>query len=338
MDKQKTKIFIHSIGWIAFLFIPLFFYQPRPDNPNPDLLFIISSLVSGILMIGFFYLNSLIFFPNQYLKGRYTLYLLNVLTAFLLICVIILTISHFFRPPNQEELFRPPPPTFPLPLAGNLLFRFLIVLFLSCAMTVNARWKKTEEEKMKAEVSYLKAQINPHFLFNTLNSIYSLSIKKSDETSNAIIKLSNIMRYVVSDATHEFVSVEKEIDYIKSYIELQKLRLTSSIIVQVEINIENPGKRIAPMLLIPFIENAFKHGVNTEENCFISIRIELDTNELHLIVENKKVAIQKQIEEYSGLGIQNSKNRLNLIYPSKHTLNITNGTNTYTVDLKINLQ
>lgn len=195
-----------------------------------------------------------------------------------------------------------------------------------------------EEAKMKAEVSYLRAQINPHFLFNTLNSIYSLSIKKSDYTSEAIVKLSNMMRYVMSDANRDFVSLEDELNYIGSYIDLQKLRLNSKVKIDTKISEESYGLRIAPLILIPFIENIFKHGVNTEEDCFLKIWIDVNMRELSLFIENKKVNAQKPCLDRSGLGIENSRQRLQLLYPEHHKLEIDETSEKYSVTLKIVLK
>ena len=129
-------------------------------------------------------------------------------------------------------------------------------------LKINSRLKLAEKEKVNAELSYLKAQINPHFLFNTLNSIYSLAIEKSDYTATAVVKLSSMMRYVITDASHKFVPLEKEINYISNYIELQKLRIDSSIKLMYTVTGDISDKKIAPLVLISFIENAFKYGVN----------------------------------------------------------------------------
>src|ERR1700748_3501739 len=187
-------------------------------------------------------------------------------------------------------------------------------------LKISNRLKLAEREKVNAELSYLKAQINPHFLFNTLNSIYSLAIEKSDYTATAVVKLSGMMRYVITDASHKFVSLEKEINYISDYIELQKIRLDDSIKLSYSVSGDPADKIVAPLVLISFIENAFKYGVNAEENSEIKIHIDSTKGYVHLRVFNKKVKIQQVNTHTSGLGIENTINRLQLLYPGRHKL------------------
>lgn len=218
---------------------------------------------------------------------------------------------------------------------GHQFFLFAATLLLSLTIKINGRWRKTEKEKLNAELSYLKAQINPHFLFNTLNSIYSLSIIKSDKTSEAVVKLSGMMRYVLSEAHQERVPLDKEIMYITHYIELQQIRLGNTVQLEYTVQGDMIGKEIAPLILISFVENAFKHGVNAEENSAISIQLKAEVDHFYMEVKNNKVKSVISIEEESGLGIENTKNRLNLLYPNKHELNIQDDGKQFSVILKI---
>ena len=217
------------------------------------------------------------------------------------------------------------------------VFPFLLMIFFSLMIRINDRLKQTEKEKTMATLSYLKAQINPHFLFNTLNSIYSLAIEKSDYTATAIVKLSGMMRYVISETNSDFVSLDKEITYITDYIDLQKVRLGNTINLSFSIKGSYAGKQIAPFILIPFVENAFKHGVNPEENSSIVISIEIKENEIILIVNNNKVNINKSKEIESGLGIRNTRNRLQLLYPANHSLIINDDNKEFKVYLQISI-
>ncbi len=195
-----------------------------------------------------------------------------------------------------------------------------------------------EVEKNSAEVSYLRSQINPHFLFNTFNSIYALAIKENAErTANGMLKLSGMMRYVVSESSSEFVPLEKELSYINDFIELQKLRIDSGVNLEYALKGIPEGKRIAPLLLIPFIENAFKHGVNPDEDSSIRILIDIGEDTLHLFVENNKVSIHHEKNERMGYGIENTRNRLSLLYPSNHTLVIVDTSKKYQVNLNLKL-
>lgn len=203
-------------------------------------------------------------------------------------------------------------------------------------LKISSLLKLAEKEKVNAELSYLKAQINPHFLFNTLNSIYSLAIEKSDYTATAVVKLSGMMRYVITDASHKFVPLEKEINYISDYIDLQKLRIDSTIKLTFYVSGDVADKKIAPLVLISFIENAFKYGVNAEENSEININIDITKAYLHMRVTNKKVSM-KQVQPKSGLGIENAQNRLQLLYPANHKLVIKETKTDFSILLSLHL-
>jgi LytS/YehU family sensor histidine kinase len=205
-------------------------------------------------------------------------------------------------------------------------------------LKINTRLKLTEEEKIRVELSYLKSQINPHFLFNTLNSIYALAIKENaNKTATGMLKLSGMMRYVVTEASNELVSLEKEMTYINNYIELQKLRLDKSVMLNFEINGDIQNQKIAPIILIPFIENAFKYGVNPDEDSNIKIVISISKLQIILLVENNKVTANSNTIEKTGYGIKNTKNRLALLYPARYELDINETATFYTVKLKISL-
>jgi len=334
MNEKSIKILTHLIGWLAFIILPLNFFIKKPDHPEPNLsspFFITINILLGILLIGFFYLNFYVLSPRLYLKKKIVLYLLSALISLIIISILTIIILYFTIPPP------PGAPPMPNPIFLNILFRFLIVFGLSSGISSFYYWKNLEVEKSKAEVSLLKSQINPHFLFNTLNSIYALSIKKSNSTPDAIIQLSNMMRYVTSEANQELVSLDQELKYINNYINLQKLRLTSKVKIEANMPKSNLQLQIAPLLIIPFIENAFKYGVNTEEDCKISININVVENKIHLLIENKKVKTNANQDEKLGLGIANTTKRLQLLYSNKHNLEIIDKTNTFTVDLKLTL-
>ncbi len=214
---------------------------------------------------------------------------------------------------------------------------FLFVILFSLVINTRNQLRATEKEKLNAELSYLKAQINPHFLFNTLNSIYSLAIEKSDATPTAVVKLSGMMRYVLTESSAEFVSLEKEINYIRDFVDLQKIRLGETAEVQFDVSGEYLGNRIAPLILIAFIENAFKHGVNPEERSFITIQIKITNKILFLLVKNKKVNSISNSNLSNLVGLENTINRLNLIYPSKYKLKFNDLADEYSVELTIEL-
>jgi hypothetical protein len=231
---------------------------------------------------------------------------------------------------------------------SNRLFVFLVVLFLALLLKIRDRWIKAEEEKLQAELAYLKTQINPHFLFNTLNSIYAMALGKSDQAAGAIQRLSAMMRYVLTDTGREKVALKLEIAYLIDYIELQKTRFEETVHVDLSINGDPGNKQIVPLLLIPFVENAFKYGVNPEEPATITIRIDILDQEFILLVANRKVAGRPKdharaaelgtlptAAESGGLGIRNTRERLQLLYPGQYTLEIKNNNNDFMVSLNL---
>jgi len=189
-------------------------------------------------------------------------------------------------------------------------------------------------EKQSSELALLRSQINPHFLFNTLNNIYSLVYKKSEDAPEAVMKMSAIMRYMLYDATTDSVLLEKEIEYLKSFIELEKLRIRHKDFVELNITGNVEGRTIAPMLLIPFVENAFKHGSKTVTNPGIRIYLTILPQEIRFGVHNhlrKNNTAPK--DQTGGVGLNNIRRRLNLLYPGKHMLEITTNENSFNVQL-----
>jgi len=236
-------------------------------------------------------------------------------------------------PPDRRPGFLSKKPRF------EYLFQFMMVLVLSAMIRINNRLKQIEKEKVNAELAYLKAQINPHFLFNTLNSIYSSAIEENaDNTASAVVKLSGMMRYVISESQHLYVPLEKELSYISDYIELQKIRLGETVHLDYSISGDPARKQVAPLILISFIENAFKHGVNPEEDSSIDIEIIIDGNRLQMSVLNNKVNTVNGNASKNNVGLENTTNRLKLLYPSKYELVIKEDEKEYRVLLKINLQ
>jgi LytS/YehU family sensor histidine kinase len=189
---------------------------------------------------------------------------------------------------------------------------------------------------LQAELRQLKAQIHPHFLFNTLNSLYALAIRKDDRTAEMIVKLADFMRYMIRDAHRNKVPLEKETDYINNYIDLQRARLRNSVPIYYALEGDVAGQQIAPLLLFSFIENAFKHGVNPDEDSLIRIELRVQADELRLHVFNHKVRTS-HIEASNGVGMPNAKDRLRLLYPDAHQLLIDDAPGHFRVTLTLTL-
>lgn len=225
----------------------------------------------------------------------------------------------------------------------NKVISFSLILFLigglirlGFSFIKNQNEKKVlENANLNAEISFLRSQINPHFLFNTLNGIYSLANEGSEKTKDSILKLSDLLRYVLYDSSDENVPLSKDIQYISNYIDLQRLRLSSKVFIDYRIEGNIQGYFIPPLLLIAFIENAFKHGISYSHASVIRIHIKVYEKILTLYVENPVV---ENNSFAGGLGLKNVKRRLELLYPSHHSLDITQKDQLNIVNLKIHLK
>ncbi|MCD8317876.1 MAG: histidine kinase [Paraprevotella sp.] len=195
--------------------------------------------------------------------------------------------------------------------------------------------RNLEDEKNKAELALFKAQINPHFLFNTLNTLYGLLITHSDKAEASFEKFVNLVKYMYRNANSDYIPISQEIDYIGQYVELQSLRLSEQTQVTFRHETESPQKPIPPMLLITFIENAFKYGVSSGENGFIHIELMQKGDLVHFYIENR--ILIREVKDSKKMGIENSRKRLELLYPDKHDLKITAENDIFRVELTLNI-
>jgi len=347
--KNTPSSVIHILCWIIILLISLITFYNR-FNVFPNNNDFIYRMSFNIIL---FYLNYSLLVPNLLLNKKILLY---VIVSFIFI-VISVYISQNVIPFNQfnsnfskgDEIIglrdkriaiNHTGENFRAPIQGLVTF---LLFAVSASIKLVSEWYKNEKiktqvetHKITAELSFLKAQLNPHFLFNSLNSIYSLANKKSDHTTDAIVTLSELMRYMIYETDKEFVSLQKEIDYIKNYISLQNLRLKDSSGVRFNVH-GNLDQNIEPLLLISFIENAFKYGTDYTGKTNINIKIIAEENNLTLKVSNY-ISLKEKNNLNSGFGIQNIENRLNLLYPNSHTLKIEELNNLYKVELLLKLK
>ncbi|MCR1025721.1 sensor histidine kinase [Cellulophaga baltica] len=219
------------------------------------------------------------------------------------------------------------------------LLQFIGIFFLSLYLRVNERLTEINNEKLLTEIAYLKSQINPHFLFNTLNSLFALALTKSDKTPQAILQLSDLMRYVITQNNQQFIALDKEVGYLKSFIDLQKLRLTKKTTLRTEFRGDFENQEINPLMLICIIENAFKYGSDVENNSEIEISLVLEDNILKLNVTNTIVKSTERIKNQStSLGLKNTKKQLELFYANKYKLNVVSNMEYFKVNLEIELK
>ncbi|RYZ56008.1 MAG: histidine kinase [Sphingobacteriales bacterium] len=335
MHLVKRPLWIFVIATATFLLMPLFF-EPGPPGPHGprrhhEDVFLIKDFLGRLLLAGYFYLNFLILIPRLYFSKRIFGYACCCLVAYLLISYLPALMVDLPRPQGRPHH----PWGFLLGNLGHTFFGFVAITLLALAARIHLRWRSTEQSQLTAQLSYLKAQVNPHFLFNTLHSIYSLSIEKSDKTPEAILRLSDMMRYVLSDTEKELVPLAEEIKYLTDYIGLQELRLSQSTKIEYGVTGDPEGRFLAPLVLIPFVENAFKHGSSPEEPSLIRIMINISSDYLSFDIQNNKVARQTNTIK-TCIGLENAKKRLELIYPGTHWLVIKEDAGLFTVNLKIN--
>ncbi len=341
MKVKRFTIATHVLVWVLLLVIPYISTDQVFNSLDPasDIKYLFHCLLLSAVLISTFYFNYLFLIPRYLLAKKYWIYFSFLILA--IATVILLSGLIFFFSDFNPEILAQTNPTIEkiIPvIIINAISLWLLSIVSSILWTVYNRLKQTESEKLSAQIASLKSQINPHFLFNTLNNIYATAIDTSPKAADMVDKLSEMMRYTMKDIQQDFVWLEDEINYISNFIELQQIRLDRGVKLEYTPLKNIPDVRIAPMLLIPFIENAFKHGVNSEQKSRIRIEIMINQQELQLRVVNNKVNVQQDISERSGLGIENTRHRLNLIYPSNHLLVISDNEKEFFVSLYINLQ
>ncbi|HMQ89893.1 MAG TPA: histidine kinase [Flavilitoribacter sp.] len=341
---KSGKVLIHLIVWLQVMALPfiireLFFAGTDAPKiltqPFAGTNWVLLLLFFGI-MVSFFYLNAGIFVPKLLLKRRFGVYLLVIAGCMFVMILLIkgvvsldlVTDAEFFR---QRRFL-------------GLGSAFITFWFASVGYQMTRAWFQSEQarrdlenEKLKTELSYLQGQVNPHFLFNTLNTIYTLAHRKSDRTAESVLQLSNLLRYVM-DSPPQSVLLEDEIRHLQDFIALHKLRLTDKTQVVFEVTGHPSGIPIAPMLLLPFVENAFKHGVSSHRESTILFRLEIRENSLRFRSENARFNSAGVERDRTGIGIQNLQRRLVLIYPEAHQLHLTETPDQYIAELTIHLK
>ncbi len=352
MKKKIVQVVINIAAWACFLMLPfVFFSRPKDSSIIPDQPITLYFVLSNSLFICFYYFNAYLLIPKILARKKILLYILIIFSLLIFFGTFPRLYDYLSNggllklPPAHWRVNRPPNVTRPLLAPGSIAI-FLLVFVISTGVRVVSQWfqserrnKEIENEKLHTELSFLRSQINPHFLFNTLNNIYSLAANQSEKTAEAVMKLSSIMRYVLTEAKNDAVPLEKEIQFITHYIELQKLRLTNKSSVDFTVTGEPAGKQVSPLLFLPFVENAFKYGISTREKSPITILLQIKNPELCFMVKNNKhTNTLLKPADNTGIGINNARRRLDLLYTDRYRLDILDEKSAYTVHLNIHLQ
>ncbi len=340
--KFKGAILIHIFFW-GIIGVPYFMGLSNEMELNFRNI-LLHFLYPTILSLSTFYINYFILIPQLIKKeSKYLLYMFSLL---ILVIVVVAVRMGCLLMYNDLLNLGPEGILDKKKIFWYFLFSifytgFLLVFGLLLKLTIdwfsNERIQRNlETEKREMELQFLKSQLNPHFLFNSLNNIYSLAYQKSEKTAGAILKLSEIMRYMIYESNDSMSDLGKEVEYLKSYIDLHRLRFKDGGAVKLTINGEIDGQQIVPLILISFIENAFKHGVATDSEDPILINLIANQKILHFSVKNKKNKDNYK-DKVGGVGLSNVERRLQLMYPDRYKLNIVNSATHYTTELMLDL-
>ena len=319
-------VLLHVSGWLLFLSLPAFF-NPRMQQWSvsavaADML-IPPRLANGLLLVLVFYIQYYGAIPRLYLGKKYVLYGANLFLCLL----VLLGINAVMQPPEFRH--RPEPV-----LYGFHLFMFLMVLIVPFPLRLYQQWQESRRQHLAAESALLKSQLNPHFLFNALNSIYALALRADPRTPDAILQLSGLARYAIGEAALEKVPLGVEVAQLRDYLSFQQLRLSTNMHVVTDVEIHDESVLLPPLLLLPFVENAFKYGVTAGREATIRLSLRGNGQQLHFSVLNEK-CIDARTPQGLGKGIAIARRRLELAFPGRHRFHIADEPLTFRVTLDI---
>lgn len=352
MPKQQIKnILIQVLFWSTSVFCILLILGTKNELDNGFWNRVLITLIGTSLVV---YVNLRWLLPKLYYRKKIALYVLSCIG---LLSVIVWGTHYDGFPWNKKERIEQAPHNEQKPyrqndandavegtnfrwLVRNLPPLFICLLgssLLSVIRFANQKEKEAmalEKIQLETEIKFLKSQINPHFLFNSLHNIYSLSVMKSELASSQLLQLSDILRYMLHDSNEEKVPLTREVEYLRNYLGLAQLKDSRGMDVSFTVPAENSNLVVAPLLFIPFVENAFKHSqIEDLENGYIRISLNIKGQELEFNVENSKPKNVYRKDEVGGIGLSNIKQRLKLLYPNKHTLDIDDSQDAFKVNL-----
>ncbi|WP_420386509.1 sensor histidine kinase [Roseivirga sp.] len=341
---RTPRILWHIIFWTVYI---LFFGIVYGSFDERYGMHIMIQLIDALVQMPAVYITLYVLMPKLLYKQKYGAFFLYIA----LVVIVFATLLWFEYVFIEHPVFWPND-SFQSPLinVGKILKMtsgIYPVLFIAVVIKWFKYWyqeqKKNQqlvEDKLEAELKFLKSQIHPHFLFNTLNNLYALTLKQSKDAPEVVLKLSDLLNYMLYECNADKVPLSKEIALVRDYIELEKIRYGSRLNVNMTVNNENGDESVSPLLILPFVENAFKHGASEEiEDSWISIDLSLKHRGLTLKVENSKSNHDESEDRFSykeGIGLKNVKRRLEILYPESHELNIHESSDSFLVVLKLN--
>ena len=356
--KKALQRFAHLAGWAVFFRLML----PKTEWVQQTPWLFTGNMA---LLVGYFYLNMNLLVPRLLSKKKVVEYAGITLLCFFLICFALPSLIHqlhdFVPPPGGIPFLRRPFNAFPpggdfLPYGmisrwqlysmrlNNPTVQFLFALIVSTGLKVLTQWYREqqlllemEKSKIQAELSFLKTQIHPHFLFNCLNSIYYMALSKDDKALATVLSLSDFLRFVITESDSSQIAMEKEISMLEEYLNLQRLRTSEKFELQLVKDGSFGEYSIMPLTFIPFVENAFKYGISAYISCFIHIGIKMESGTLTFACDNSIMPNVKNRARSSGVGLENIKKRLALAYPDRYSLEIGEDRQAFHVQLQIRI-
>jgi LytS/YehU family sensor histidine kinase len=316
----------------AMLVLPPFLFRYNGPTSSFSEYFIYRLLINNAILAILFYLNAYYFFPIIFNRKGFIFYLLSLIASII--------IAYFLAKYVDQDLFPVKRKWNRSPIFNILSYLFIFVVSTSYRIIVDyikdqKVLKEKETENLKTELSFLRSQVSPHFMFNVLNNLVSLARKKSDKMEPALIQLSNLLRYMLYEGNQGKINLAQELKYLNGYIDLQKLRFGDDVEIIFDYQGEINEFELEPMLLIPFVENAFKHGMGSQNKPIIKITMLVENKTLTFEVENEIVQNGESKDDSSGIGLANAKRRLELLYNQNYSLNISEDNNLFKVHLKI---
>lgn len=338
-SNYHRPLLFNSVLWLLAFIILVFIFSKGKTPINIDYIYTIAFLVCMAIPVN---INFYILMPKLLKRERYIWYGI----AFLLNLILFANISLWVFQPGLDQLF---PSYFFISYVSNsnLYLVFSIFLISTTLLKLAEDWfyfNRSENKRLRSknlqvetQLSSLRAQINPHFLFNALNVVYALALEQKKQTTKAIVQLSDILRYVIYDSNVDRVTLEDEITLLNNYIAFQNHRVKTNDKIKFDIDVQNKHYMIYPMLLLPLLENSFKYGLSTSESSGpIEMKIFQNENAFEFNIKNDKLDTKNTIDEaHSGVGLENLKNNLNLVYPEQHELLILDKNDSFEVTVKI---
>lgn len=340
---SRNRVVQHTLFWLFSFGVLINIFSLGEDLIKTDFIYTFLFHIPLVLSV---YINLRILIPFFLNKKKYIFYVVGVL---ILVFLTAWSIELVFREKIVDFIF---PGYFFISNYDipNYAIFASIYLVVSTLLKMSKGWfelieaqrqlSQLKEENLTTELQALKSQINPHFLFNSLNSVYSLSLDNDEITPKVILKLSELLRFMLYEASEEKVSLEKEIHHLKNYVEIQKLRVSDIAEIKFEAKGDFKDFQITPLLLLPLVENGFKHGIKGDvENAYIHVFSSIKKDEFIFSVKNNKGIVDEiEGDKYKGIGLKNVKRRLALLYPHSHNLEIIDDEKSFLVTLKLQVR